>query len=349
MTYFYTVLPIEFLSNDGELQPRPLEQKRLWELYRHLYAHTQLAPAVCRMVGNHIYLFDGQHKSAAQVWAGRKLLDCKVYIEPDVRKLKDTNLIAHDKLRQMAFFTSTLLSKYSDIFKQEWDEYLERPGAKNEKDFVAYLRTHGKTMPEAKKMLLMAIEQDVLDDPDNRMSEFIAERNRTRKNPVSISIIQKTFFKEFILDPPTDVEFEGPEDFREFEKKNLVKLLSSVADKQLVGCWNPDADSAAHKRAERIFGAGSMRAWVPMLRDVIAQALQLYDTKDRKKVLFRAINEDDWQKIEGRIDRLFSHKLWEDPSPEVEAQLKVNAAEQVRSFMLGKGLTVNWVFGGEGA
>jgi hypothetical protein len=31
------------------------------------------------------------------------------------------------------------------------------------------------------------------------------------------------------------------------------------------------------------------------------------------------------------------------------AQLKVNAVEQVRSFMLGHGLTVNWVLGGSGA
>ena len=110
-------------------------------------------------------LFDGQHKSAAQIWAGRKTLDCKVYIDPDIRLLKDTNLIAHDKLRQMAFFTSTLIAKYSDIFEQEWEEYLERPGSKNESDFVAFLRVRGKTTVQAKKMLQMAIEQDV-DNPE---------------------------------------------------------------------------------------------------------------------------------------------------------------------------------------
>jgi len=48
MRYFYSVLPIEYILNDTDLQPRPLEQKRVWELYRHLSAHTQLAPAVCR-------------------------------------------------------------------------------------------------------------------------------------------------------------------------------------------------------------------------------------------------------------------------------------------------------------
>jgi hypothetical protein len=348
MHYFYSVLPIEYICNDAELQPRPLEQKRVWELYRHLTAHTQLAPAVCRLVENKIMLFDGQHKSAAQIWAGRKILDCKVYIDPDIRLLRDTNLIAHDKLRQMPFFTSTLIAKYSDIFKQEWDEYIERPGAKNENDFVAFLRAHGKSTADAKKMLQMAIEQDVIEATDNRLSDFIAERNRTRKNPVSISILEKTFFREFILSPPIDVEFEGADDFREEEKKNIIKLLSIIAEKQLVGRWNPEANNAAHQKAERIFGAGALRAWVPMLRDVVAQILQLYDAKDRDKVLFRVINDQQWGLIEGRIDRLFSHKVWEDPNPDVVSQLKINAVEQVRGFLSSQGLTVNWVLCGTG-
>ena len=349
MKYFYSLLPIEYICNDAELQPRPLEQKRVWELYRHLIDHMQLAPAVCRLVENKVMLFDGQHKSAAQIWAGRKFLDCKIYIEPDVRLLKDTNLVAHDKLRQMPFFTSTLISKYSDIFKQEWNDYLDRPGPKNESDFVAFLRMRGKTTADAKKMLQMAIEQDVIEDQENRISEYIADRNRTRKNPLSISIIEKTFFREFILPPPLKVEFESPDDFRKQEKGNLVRLLSFVSEKQLIGRWNPEANNAAHQKAERIFGAGALRAWVPMLRDVIAQVLHLFDATDRGKVLFREITETQWGLIDGRLDRLFSHKIWEDPNPDVAAQLKINAVESVRAFMTNQGLTVTWVLGGSGA
>lgn len=346
LRYFYTVVPIQYISNDTDLQPRPLEQKRVWEMYRHLAGHTQLAPAVCRLVGTKLLLFDGQHKSAAQIWAGRRTLDVKVYIDPDIRLLKDTNLIAHDKLRQMSFFTSTLITKYSDIFKQEWEEYLERPGSKNEYDFVSFLRVRGKTSAEAKKMLVMAIEQDVIEDAANSLSAFIAERNRSRKMPLSISILQKTFFREFIFPPPTTVEFEGPEDFRAEEKKNIVLLMSMIAKKQISGKWNPDADNASHKKAERIFSAGSMRAWVPMLRDVIAQVLHLYDTADKQRIFFRVITDQQWDLIEGRLDRLFLHKIWEDSNPDVVSQFKVNASEQVRKFMSSHGLTVNWVLGG---
>lgn len=349
MSYFYAVLPIEYVCNDAELQPRPLEQKRVWELYRHLSSHTQLAPAVCRMVDGQVMLFDGQHKSAAQIWAGRRTLDCKVYVEPDVRKLKDTNLVAHDKLRQMAFFTSTLIAKYSDIFKQEWEDYLDQHGVKTESGFVQFLKLRGKTTSEAKKMLMMAIEQDVLEDANNKLAEFIAERNRTRKNPLTIYMLQRTLFKCFVFPPPADVEIEGPQDYRSDEKANLVRLMSLLADKLLVGRWNPDANNAAHRRAERMFAAGSLRAWMPMLADVIAQVLHLYDSTDRSRVFFRKITDDQWQLIEGRVERFATHKLWDDPNAEVDAQLKVNAAEQVRDYLNRNGLTVNWILGGEGA
>lgn len=213
---------------------------------------------------------------------------------------------------------------------------------------MAFLKNRGKTPLEARKMLMLAIEQDVLDDPENRIAEFIAERNRSRTNPLTIALLQKTFFKDFVIPPPLEVEFESPEDFRVEEKRNLVRLLSLIAEKQLVGRWNPDAANPAHLRADRIFSAGPVRAWAPMLRDVVAQVLQLYDTTEREKVLYRKIGEEQWVKIEGRIDRFFSHKVWDDPDPDVAAQLKVNVAEQVRDFLARKGLTVNWVLGIEG-
>ena len=124
--YFFASVPALFVRNDTELQPRPLEVDRLWALYRHLQTHTQLAPAVCRLVGKDVLLFDGQHKAAAQVWAGRTALDCKVYIDPEVRRLKETNLSAHDKLRQMPFYTSTLLEKYASMATEDWEAFLLR-------------------------------------------------------------------------------------------------------------------------------------------------------------------------------------------------------------------------------
>lgn len=345
MRYFYASLPISAIANDSELQPRPLEQGRVWELYRHLSVHTQLAPAVCRLADQRILLFDGQHKSAAQIWAGRTSLDCKVYIDPPTNMLKETNLSAHDKLRQMPFFTSTLMEKYAGIFKQEWIEFLESPGVKSEANFVAFLRAKGKTRADATKMLRLALEQDVLEAANNEVLDFLSERNRSRQNPLTASLLEKTFFKEFLLPPPAAVEFEGTSDFRRDERANLARLMSMIVEKQLVNRWNPDTEDAAHKRAERIFTAGVMRTWVPMLRNVVAQVLQLYDADERNRAMFRVIDETKWKVIEGRVDRLFSHKMWDDQSPILSSSLKVNSIEAIKAVFSEQGLTVGWILG----
>jgi hypothetical protein len=86
-----------------------------------------------------------------------------------------------------------------------------------------------------------------------------------------------------------------------------------------------------------------------MLRDVIAQVLLLFDATEREKVLFRVISDQQWTLIEGRVQRLFDHKIWDDPNPDVISQLKINAVEQVRNYLTSRGLTVNWILGGVGA
>jgi hypothetical protein len=183
-SYFYATVPIAHVQNDTELQPRSLEPDRLWELYRHLLTHTQLAPAVCRLVDGRLLLFDGQHKAAAQVWAGRREVDCKVYVDPDVRQLAETNLAAHDKLRQMPFYTGTLLQKFATMAGEDWEEFLKTTAAKTEANFVDFLRARGLTKAEAVKRIRSMIYQDILDHPENRLREYSQKRTEADRIPL---------------------------------------------------------------------------------------------------------------------------------------------------------------------
>ena len=72
-------------------------------------------------------------------------------------------------------------------------------------------------------MLQIAFDQDMIEAPGNRLSEFIAEWKRIPKHPLSTNILQKSFFRGFILTPPTTVEFEEPHDFRAEEQENLSR------------------------------------------------------------------------------------------------------------------------------
>lgn len=345
--YFYAVLPVTAIRNDTELQPRALEPKRLWQLYHHLRQHTQLAPAVCRLVGDDVLLFDGQHKAAAQVWAGREAFDCKVYIDPGLRRLKETNLSAHDKLRQMPFYTSTLLEKYAGMASEDWDEFLVGSGAKTEAAFLDFIRAKSDlTKAEAKKRIRSLIYKDILDHPDNHLREYITEENRGRQNPLTMSRLEKTFFAEFIAPPPLNDEFETDSYHRDEERENVVRVLNAIVERSLADKWAPERNDAAHKKAARLYSAGALRAWVPFLRDAIAPALQLFDSEDRVRLFYRDLDGSQHQVIEKRLDRLFAHKVWEDPDPELK-DLRYDNAERAKEMLRKSGLTPTWILGAE--
>ena len=343
--YFFAMLPVAVLANDNELQPRPLEPERVWELYRHLRSHTQLAPAICRIVDGKVLLFDGQHKAAAQVWAGRTALDCKVYITPEVRRLKETNLTAHDKLRQMPFYTSTLLMKYADLAAEDWEAFLQTPGPKTEVAFVDFMRAKGNlSFGVAIGRIRSLIQRDIIEDPGNRLREYITEENRGRANPITIARLGKTFFAEFIAPPPLNDEFESDGYHRDEEKANVVRLLNLVVDLALVGRWAPERNDADHQKAARLFSAGALRAWVPFLRDAIAPSLNLYTDDERRRVFYRSLDDREFGVIETLLKKLLAHKVWYDQDPGL-GDLRYDNAERAKDILRNVGLEPAWILG----
>jgi hypothetical protein len=341
--YFYIVLPVEFLNNDIELQPRPLEFKRLWDLYRHLLVSSQLTPSICRLSKNKILLFDGQHKAAAQIWAGRKNIECKVYIDPSVRILKETNLVAHDKLRQMPFFTSVLINKWASIFAEEWKDYMEQKGDKSEADFVSFLVSRGKKKPEAIHMMESNIYDSILEDGQNHLKKYVEEYSGFEKKPVTINRLRQTLLKRFIVNPPLAIELEESDKFREFERKNVIRLLNLISDYTLQGIWNLAEDSNEQKIAEKIYLNGSFKAWIAILKDVISNILELYDENDRKEIFLREITDGQWELIERSISILFGHRVWSDDSQENYNNLRISNENVVRKYLSRKGLSANWI------
>jgi len=292
-------------------------------------------------------LFDGQHKTAAQVWAGRRAFDCKVYLDPDVRRIKETNLSAHDKLRQMPFYTSTLLEKYAGMASEDWEEFLLSSGAKTEPAFVDFIRAKSDlTKADARKRVRSLIFKDILDHPDNKLREYITEENRGRQNPLTMSRLQKTFFADFVAPVPMNDEFETDGYHRDEERDNVVRVLNSITVRSLDDRWAPERNDAEHKKAARLYSAGALRAWVPFLRDAIAPALQLFDTEDRERLLYRTLEDSQFAVIEKLLDRLFSHKVWQDPDPELK-DLRYDNAERAKEMLRKCGLTPTWILGAE--
>jgi hypothetical protein len=339
--YFYMVVPVEYIHNDEELQPRPLEMSRLWDLYRHLLVNSQLTPSVCRLTENRILLFDGQHKAAAQIWAGRKEIECKIYIEPNIKQLKETNLIAHDKLRQMPFFTSVLINKWASIFAEEWKEYMSQKGSKSESGFVHFLIGKGKKRNSAINMIESNIYDSIIEDKKNSIIRYVEEFSSSNKKPLTTNRLKQIVFKRFVCPPPLDIDIEESDRKREYERKNIIKLLNLITEYTLKDKWDPDKNDEAHKISERIYLAGSFKAWTGILKDAIAAVLELFDENDRKEIFLRSISEEKWQNIEGCIALMFERRIWQDDSDENYNMLRISNDNQVRKYLSRRGISVN--------
>ena len=347
--YFYGTLPVELIGNDRELQPRPLREANLWKLYRHFQVNTQISPSICRMEeSGAILLFDGQHKAAAQIWAGRPMIECKVYIKPDKRLLKETNLDAHGPYRQMSFYSHELMQKYADIFGEDWNEYMETDGAKSELGFHTFLvNAKQKTRAQARNEIALAMFKRIVDDERNGLSKFLTEKNRGRKQPLSFARLKKTFFQHMLMPPPVRDEFESDTDHRADEKQNVIRLMNMIAEEGLENRWDPERSDATHRKAERIFGAGAIRAWVILLRDAINIHLKHYTDEERQRFFYRAVTEEDFGYFRQFITKILSHKVWDDPDPggEIAARLAKDDATTAKSLFEEKGLSVQWVLG----
>lgn len=347
--YFYATLPVQYLKSDRDLQPRALRQASMWRLYRHFQTNTQLAPSICRIdESGNLLLFDGQHKAAAQIWAGRTTIEAKVYLHPNARVLKETNLEAHGALRQMTFYSHELMKKYADIFGEDWSEYMETEGEKSEQGFWNFLvHAKNKSRAQARNEIALAMYNEIVDDPANTLSGYLSEKHRGRKQPLSFSRLKKTFLRHMLVPPPVDEEFESDTDFRKEERRNLVKLMNIVAEEGLEGRWAPERADAAHRKAERIFSAGAVRAWVILLRDAINQHLRHYTDEQRRRFFYRQIADDEFEYFRQFIRKIFSHKMWDDPDPsgEIVARLAKDDATTARTLFEEKGLTVQWVLG----
>lgn len=347
--YFYANIPIKYLENDKDLQPRALRKNSLWNLYRHFQTNTQLAPSICRIDENRIIrLFDGQHKAAAQIWNGREIIECKVYIGPREIELKETNLEAHGKFRQMSFYSHELMRKYADIFGEDWDQYMETEGEKSEAGFKGFLiNVKGKTKTKARTEISLALYNDIVDNPDNKLADFISEKNRTRTQPLTFSRLKKTILQYMLFPSPVSDEFESETDFRSEERQNLIKLMNIITEEGLDNRWNPERNDSMHRRTQKIFSAGAIRAWTILLKETFNIHLKHYTEEERNRFFYRQISDNDFEYFRGFIKRLFSNKLWDEPDPtgEISARLSKDDANTAKSLFEEKGLTVHWLLG----
>ena len=359
--YFYGRIPIAWLENDDQegLQPRVIDYKRLIQIRDHLKNHPQLAPSIGRLLNSRLKLFDGQHKLAAQVLNNHKEVDVKVYVSPsDLEKSKKlfddlmiTNLDAHSKLKQVPFYTSTLLDRLSVILKEFHEEFISSKPAEThtEANFIHFIATQKQySNSEAKEMLRSDIKNSAL--TSSKLKQYVAIASKDASYPVTIDLLNKAIFPAALFLEPSSAKFASAEDYRTSEAENFAEVTNLLVQETCLDNWVPNVKGTTltntQLKARRIWHKGSVLTWSPYLKSILYFALQTMTNEEREKILYReSITEKEKNIIQKCLNRLFNHPMWDEPPGEVDSLL-VSAKKQDELFSR-KGLTEKFVIHGQ--
>jgi hypothetical protein len=248
---FFIVLPVEFLFHDTRINPRAVGSRVRGLIEEFLSGHPQLhASLAWTQVSNgegQVYIFDGQHKAVAQMLLGARALPVRVFLNPDLDMLLETNTRAGTVLRQVAFDKSVQRYLGSQIFWEKVEAYRQATRRDSddlkfsEQDLVKFFRGEHR---EIKRYILDDIRTSVIHSPENKLKDFVEFGGKATEKPISYNTIEKTFFSFFIrkepMPLPMDHKLEIGENPRQLEKDQLVKLMNIFTEEVFVGQYDFD-------------------------------------------------------------------------------------------------------------
>ena len=289
MDSFFAELPIEYLHHDDRINPRSIgvSLRRLVEEFEK--GRPQLHSALAWWHGEDgepgtIRVFDGQHKTAAQMLLGVRSLPVRVFVSPDTDVLLQANTNAGGKLKQVAFDTAVMHHLGSSLYEERVTQYKKMRGLSesdfsfSESDLVGFF---GGERREMLKYILDAQKDRVMSHPNNRLREFVEWAGKGATLPLSYAAIDRSFFKEFLykkaLTSALDEGLEQGENPRLLEREQLVEIMSLYAEVVFVDRWDPDIGG---RRLESRVQQGEsipdahLRAWRLGREEVLANVLR---------------------------------------------------------------------------
>lgn len=339
MTYFFTMLPIEYLHHDDRINPRSIGTniKALIEEFtkKRPQLHVSLAWwAPTNDNSGPVKIFDGQHKAAAQILLGVNKLPVRIFVEPDLNILLETNTNAGSKLRQIAFDTAVLRHLGSSLYVERVKQYQQIKGLHeddysfSERDLVAFFKGEHREMV---RYIVDSVRDSIIHNKENKLMEFVELTGKSGDRPLSYATIERTFFKEFIfkkaLENPIDDGLERGDNPRLLEREQNVRLMNIFAETFFIGKWDPEIGGRhlenrlqkgeqikeEHLRAWRISREeilGNILAWIRLV--IENYFVWTGRMVDKERLLHYPFPEELWRRIEAFLKNLSKLPCWID-------------------------------------
>ena len=359
-------LPYICLHHDHETNPRSIvDLEPMIEEFYSGYPQLQPSLATLAVDGNqgkaHILVFDGQHKAAAQLYAGKDRLMIRVFVNYDKKRLKETNYRAHTKLAQVHFPQLINDRVGTDLFREEFDRFLRESDTSKVSEQTFFKNLSHQQRSEFKQYFQNYLRYEVLTgkvgSEDSQILSFMETVTaRSKRFPLSYDAVQKTFLQHFLHLKPTAEPIGETEQFRRLERENLVRLMNLFVTEVLanqrfelnLGTYrmeerlanSPETVPDSHLRAYRICRRSAMIIWTKELIQAIALLLGTRTRYSRgswskDRTLWAQILQEDWNQIRKMIRVIRDHKIWaERTNPEVVSAIALTRQKDWEQILL---------------
>ena len=335
----FVEVPIEYIFHDEIINPRGINNSIGKLIKEFEKGNPQLHLSLARIDNNKLKIFDGQHKAVAQILLGVKKLPLRIFLEPNVDRLTETNTNAGSTLRQIAFDKSIMRQLNNTLYSERVKRYQEDHNLKiddysfSEQQLVDYFTGENANV---KKYIIDSIKHAVTYSKDNKLKDFIDFGGRAKEVPVSYSAFDKTFLSLFvdsklILNTPINYRSDEGLNPRELEITQLTRILNIMAEEIYIGKFIPEVGvyrienriidgkdstiSDNHLAAYRVSKEEVMYNWLLYLQKVIESYFNnTGKIFDNNKLFQEKFDGQLWENLRNFISNLMELPLWRDRS-----------------------------------
>ena len=194
-------VPISYIYHDEIINPRGINSSISLLIKEFHKTNPQLHMSLGRISDNKILIFDGQHKAVAQIMLGVKELVLRLFIDPDIERLIETNTNAGSKLKQIAFDKAILRQLHDTLYLERLKKYQDDHGLSaddfnfSEQQVIEYFRGERGNI---RQYIIDSQKKQITRNTENTLQSYINFEGRGNVLPLSYSTFEKTLLATFI-------------------------------------------------------------------------------------------------------------------------------------------------------
>jgi hypothetical protein len=326
--YCFGEIPVEYVLNDREVQPRLIIYPHVRRLALDFYERPVHEPSNCRLVTikndvAELRQFDGQHKTTAQVLMGRTSVPMKIYLNPEIAMLQALVVKIQQEIKKQPLTRSDTLAKLGDVFKSLLDSYVEKHGLRTEKGFVEAQPKDKRT--DVRKLYFNELARIAYFDEDNELRDWV--KPGATHAPTTDKVVIDKMIKPLIHNNLLEVDMDA-EGGRDTERKLIVLILNTIARKMPPPDWFKDANKFQRTRTQNFFYQGSIGWW---MQDILIPTLRyiLYRIKKDTPLLVESVTADKEGQIIEAVETLCDWPIWTTDDPNHLKAMRSNTIKNV--------------------